>query len=77
MRDDQHEAFSETLSVPAAVLAAGLLAAGCGSSITSSIGGLPSRTAAGSRRDHGRAVHRVGDAERLLWHQLDLAVDPA
>src|SRR5690349_18902688 len=33
-----------------AVLAAGLLAAGCGSSITSSIGSLPSRTATGSGR---------------------------
>ena len=33
-----------------AVLAAGLLAAGCGSSITSSIGSLPSRTATVSGR---------------------------
>ena len=38
------------LSRVAAVLAAGLLAAGCGSSITSSIGSLPSRTATVSGR---------------------------
>ena len=38
------------LSLVVAVLAAGLLAAGCGSSITSSIGGLPSRTATVSGR---------------------------
>ena len=38
------------LSLAVAVLAAGLLAAGCGSSITSSIGSLPSRTAAVSGR---------------------------
>ena len=38
------------LSRVAAVLAAGLLAAGCGSSITSSVGSLPSRTATVSGR---------------------------
>jgi hypothetical protein len=38
------------LSLVVAVLAAGLLAAGCGSSITSSIGSLPSRTATVSGR---------------------------
>jgi hypothetical protein len=38
------------LSLLVAVLAAGLLAAGCGSSITSSIGSLPSRTATVSGR---------------------------
>jgi hypothetical protein len=38
------------LSAVLAVLAAGLLAAGCGSSITSSIGSLPSRTATVSGR---------------------------
>jgi hypothetical protein len=38
------------LSLLVAVLATGLLAAGCGSSITSSIGSLPSRTATASGR---------------------------
>ena len=38
------------LSLPVAVLVAGLLAAGCGSTITSSTGSLPSRTATLSAR---------------------------
>jgi hypothetical protein len=38
------------LSLPLTVLAAGLLAAGCGSAISSSIGSLPSRTATVSAR---------------------------
>ena len=38
------------LSLPAAILVAGCLAAGCGSTITSSTGGLPSRTATVSAR---------------------------
>jgi len=41
---------AKRLSLPVTVLAAGLLAAGCGGTISSSIGGLPSRTATVSAR---------------------------
>ena len=41
---------AKRLSLPVTVLAAGLLVAGCGGTISSSIGGLPSRTATASPR---------------------------
>jgi len=41
---------AKRLSLPVTVLAAGLLVAGCGGTISSSIGGLPSRTATVSPR---------------------------
>ena len=41
---------AKRLSLPATLLAAGLLAAGCGSTVSSSIGSLPSRTATAPAR---------------------------
>src|SRR4029077_18522624 len=74
------------LSLPVTLLAAGLLAAGCGGTISSSIGRLPGPAAippAPPRRHRGpppppaAAGHRFRGARRLLRHQPDLAVGPA
>ena len=41
---------AKRLSLPVTLLAAGLLAAGCGGTVSSSIGSLPSRTATAPAR---------------------------
>lgn len=61
-----------TFSAVVAVLAAGLLAAGCGSSITSSIGSLPSRTAAAPAT--GSAAPGASSATSLTWLWVLLGV---
>ena len=84
---------AKRLSLPVTLLAAGLLAAGCGGTISSSIGSLPSRTATAPARPSVTAApttqppgpvatvtsagHRFRGARRLLRHQPDLALGPA
>src|ERR1700693_3785448 len=73
------------LSLPVTLLVTGLLVAGCGGSISSSIGSLPSPTATAPAKPTVTAAgppphapaHWFRGARGLLRHQPDLALGPA
>ena len=77
---------AKRLSLPVTLLAAGLLAAGCGGTISSSIGSLPSRTATAPARPSvtaapatqppatGSAAPAASSGTSLIWLWVLLGV---
>ena len=77
---------TKRLSLPVTLLAAGLLAAGCGGTISSSIGSLPSRTATAPARPSvtaapttqppatGSAAPAASSGTSLIWLWVLLGV---